>query len=133
IGYTLYDFIDDEVQKARIRSLVNASGNIDDLEIKIKSISKDDTETRSCLLSLYVHPDEEIPIVHGIIHDITNIKKAEYANLQTEKLAANERLIRMLAHEIRNPLNNIVLSVEHLMPDAGEEQKDFLGIIQRNS
>src|SRR5690606_23651094 len=84
IGYTLYDFIDDEVQKARIRSLVNASGNIDDLEIKIKSISKDDTETRSCLLSLYVHPDEEIPIVHGIIHDITNIKKAEYANLQTE-------------------------------------------------
>src|SRR5690606_18544854 len=70
---------------------------------------------------------------HGIIHDITNIKKAEYANLQTEKLAANERLIRMLAHEIRNPLNNIVLSVEHLMPDAGEEQKDFLGIIQRNS
>jgi signal transduction histidine kinase len=39
----------------------------------------------------------------------------------------------MLAHEIRNPLNNIVLSVEHLMPDSGEEQKDFLGIIQRNS
>ena len=133
IGYTLYDFVDDEVQKARIRGLVKASGNIDDLEIKIRSTTNDETETRTCLLSLYVHPDEEIPLVHGIIHDITNIKKAEYANLQTEKLAANERLIRMLAHEIRNPLNNIVLSVEHLTPDSAEEQKDFLGIIQRNS
>lgn len=133
IGYTLYDFVDDEVQRARIQGLVRASGNIDDLEIKLRSLSNDDSDTRTCLLSLYVHPDDEIPVVHGIIHDITNIKKAEYANLQTEKLAANERLIRMLAHEIRNPLNNIVLSVEHLLPDAADEQKDFLGIIQRNS
>jgi signal transduction histidine kinase len=39
----------------------------------------------------------------------------------------------MLAHEIRNPLNNIILSVEHLSPTADETQKDFLGIIQRNS
>ena len=133
IGNTLYDFIEEDVQKARIRSLVKASGNIDDLEVKILSDDKEDREPKNCLLSLYVHPEEESQVVHGIIHDITNIKKAEYANLQTEKLAANERLVRMLAHEIRNPLNNIILSVEHLMPDSGEEQKDFLNIIQRNS
>jgi len=74
------------------------------------------------------------PVVHGIIHDITNIKKAELSNLQAEKMAANERLIRILAHEIRNPLNNIILSVETLV-QANEDkmQKDFLGIIQRNS
>jgi hypothetical protein len=36
--------------------------------------------------------------IHGIIHDITNIKKAEQANVQAQKLAANERLIRILAH-----------------------------------
>ncbi|HEV7783640.1 MAG TPA: ATP-binding protein [Chitinophagaceae bacterium] len=131
-GRSLYDFIGDEVQKARIRDLVKSSGNIDDLEIKIR---RDDKETRNCLLSLRVqnHPGQQ-PMVHGIIHDITNIKKAELLNLQTEKLAANERLIRMLAHEIRNPLNNIILSVEHLLPaNDDDSQKNFLGIIERNS
>jgi len=132
LGRNLYEFIDDEVQKARIRDLVRTSGSIDDLEIKISSDTKD---VKTCLLSLYVlrNPDQS-PVVHGIIHDITNIKKAELGNLQTEKLAANERLIRMLAHEIRNPLNNIILSVEQLIPANKEEgQKEFLNIIQRNS
>lgn len=130
-GKSLYDFIDDNIQKARIRDLVKSSGNIDDLEIRIKA---DDKENRNCLLSLYVLKEtDHSPVVHGIIHDITNIKKAELSNLQTEKSSANERLIRMLAHEIRNPLNNIILSVEHLMPTEDETQKDFLGIIQRNS
>lgn len=131
-GRSLYDFLDDDVQKARIRDLMKTAGNIDDLEIKIEG---DDKEIKNCLLSLYVQQDvDQPPVVHGIIHDITNIKKAELANLQAEKLAANERLIRMLAHEIRNPLNNIILSVEHLTPADGDEtQKDFLGIIQRNS
>jgi PAS domain S-box-containing protein len=130
-GRSLYDFIDDEVQKARIRDLVRTSGNIDDLEIKVKG---DDNEIKNCLLSLYVLKDaDQAPVVHGIIHDITNIRKAELSTLQAEKLVANERLIRMLAHEIRNPLNNIILSVEHLMPPDDEGDKEFLNIIQRNS
>ncbi|MBC7874775.1 MAG: response regulator [Ferruginibacter sp.] len=131
-GHTLYDFIDEEVQIERIRDLVKNAGNIDDLEIKVQG---NDKEIKNCLLSLYVLRDgDQLPVVHGIIHDITNIKKAEFANLQGEKLAANERLIRMLAHEIRNPLNNIILSVEHLMPENNDEtEKDFLEIIQRNS
>jgi nitrogen-specific signal transduction histidine kinase len=100
-GHTLYEFIDDEVQKARIRDLIKTSGNIDDLEIKISGNNK---EFKYCLLSLYVQQHAgQLPAVHGIIHDITNIKKAEFSNLQAEKVAANERLIRMLAHEIRNP------------------------------
>ncbi|MEO7924803.1 MAG: ATP-binding protein [Chitinophagaceae bacterium] len=130
-GRTLYEFIDDEVTKARIKDLVKTSGNIDDLEIKLRGNSR---EVKNCLLSLYVQHNNEQPfVIHGIIHDITNIKKAELSNLQAEKLAANERLIRMLAHEIRNPLNNIILSVEQLLPNENEMEKNFLGIIQRNS
>lgn len=131
-GRSFYDFIPDAVQKARIADLVKSSGNIDDLEIKVVDDAK---EVKHCLLSLYVQPDnDKVPHVHGIVHDITKIKKAELANLQAEKLAANERLIRMLAHEIRNPLNNIILSTEHLMPESDDDpRKDFLDIIKRNS
>lgn len=132
MGRSLYDFIADDIQKARIRDLIKGSGNIDDLEVKIAGNKK---EAKNCLLSLYVQKSaDHAPVVHGIIHDITNIKKAELSNLQAEKLAANERLIRMLAHEIRNPLNNIILSVEQLISDENKEaEADFLGIIQRNS
>lgn len=131
-GRSLLDFIPDPVQRARIADLVKTAGNIDDLEVKVVD---DAREVKSCLLSLYIQPDgDKMPLVHGIIHDITNIKKAELANLQAEKLSANERLIRMLAHEIRNPLNNIILSTEHLMPSGDDDpHKDFLEIIKRNS
>jgi signal transduction histidine kinase len=76
-----------------------------------------------------------VNFVHGIIHDITNIKQAEKINLQKEKLAANERLVRILAHEIRNPLNNIKLSADNLaiINVADEKQKTMINIIQRNS
>jgi signal transduction histidine kinase len=68
------------------------------------------------------------------VHDITNLKKAEQANLQAQKLAANERLIRILAHEIRNPLNNITLAVDqlHVTREDEAKQKNLVGIVQRN-
>ena len=51
-----------------------------------------------------------------------------------EKLSATGRLARILAHEIRNPLNNINLSVEQLNSDANQEDsKIFFDIISRNS
>ncbi|MGZ3916968.1 MAG: sensor histidine kinase, partial [Flavisolibacter sp.] len=45
------------------------------------------------------------------------------------------RLVRTLAHEVRNPLNNINMSVEQLMQgsDENEETHLFLDIVQRNS
>jgi PAS domain S-box-containing protein len=129
---TLYDFIDDPVQIARVQDLVHKEGSIDDLEIRL---SRGEKEPRSCLLSLYVQKEAGgQSLVHGILHDITNIKKAQMATFQAEKMAANERLIRMLTHEIRNPLNNIILSSEQLISGNEDEvQKEFLGIIHRNS
>ncbi len=57
-----------------------------------------------------------------MIHDITSIRRAEKANLMVEKLGAAGRLVRTLAHEVRNPLNNINMSVEQLVnePKADE-------------
>lgn len=129
----LYDFINNDEQKNKIKAALALNENIDDLEIEIKNT---DNELKVCLLSL-LHENKAAGynLIHGIIHDITNIKKAEKINLQTEKLAANQRLVRVLAHEIRNPLNNISLSADQLstITETDEDQKVFLGIIQRNS
>jgi signal transduction histidine kinase len=54
--------------------------------------------------------------------------------MQTEKLRATERLVRTLAHEVRNPLNNINLSIEQLESEYTQEgTKIYIDIINRNS
>jgi signal transduction histidine kinase len=71
--------------------------------------------------------------VQGIVHDITNLKKIEKATLQGEKLASTGRLVRIIAHEVRNPLNNITLSVEQMQQDIKDEQMQlYMNIISRN-
>jgi PAS domain S-box-containing protein len=135
VGRNLTEFISEHNLNGKLQSSNGngKNGDIEDSEIKIRNNSN---ETKECLLSLASQrqADDETYMMHGIIHDITKIKMAEAANLQAEKLAANERLIRMLAHEIRNPLNNIILSIDQLMPMQRDEmQKSFMDIIQRNS
>ena len=73
-------------------------------------------------LSMEMDADDNL-YVQGIIHDITNLKKAEKATLQAEKLGAANRLVRALAHEVRNPLNNINLSVEQLAQENLQEYR----------
>lgn len=69
----------------------------------------------------------------SIIHDVTAQRKAEREALMLEKMAATGRLVRTLAHEVRNPLTNIHLSVEQLESEIhDEDNKLFLGIIKRN-
>jgi len=132
LNCSLFEFLNDETQKEKLRHLLAREENCNDIEIQIQD---QQGEIKPCLLSvsfqLDSHPHH---LIHGIIHDITNIRKAEQANIQAQKLAANERLIRILAHEIRNPLNNITLAVEQLKtPSDDEEIQNYLvGIVQRN-
>ena len=130
---SLFDFIPDPLVKKKIKSALQQNKNINELEIEIKNTQQ---EKRACILSILLESKTVgEDLVHGIIHDITNIKKAEQINLQSAKLAANERLVRILAHEIRNPLNNIQLSADNLetILNASGNEKAMIGIIQRNT
>ena len=90
---------------------------------------------KQCILSATKEKNVEGKTYYqGIIHDITLIKKAESVTLRAEKLAATGRLVRTLAHEVRNPINNINLACEHLKSgDMSEENTLYLDIIYRNS
>ena len=72
--------------------------------------------------------------IQGIIHDITNLKIIEKSKLQTEKLASASRILRTIAHEVRNPINNISLAAEQIKNEPGKfDNPLYLDIIQRNS
>ena len=130
----LYDLLDGEKDKSFLKKYIEETGEVDDMEIELLTKEND---KKNCILSLSKEADEinGNSYFHGIIHDITHLKKAEKITLQVEKLAAAGRLVRTLAHEVRNPLNNISLSLEELQSESSEntQHKVYLDIIQRNS
>ena len=129
---SVYELITDEIAKKLLQKLLYEEGEVNDLELEVQNKMGD---KKICIFSLTSPLDATGHIYYqGLMHDITNLRKAEKANLMVEKLGATGRLVRTLAHEVRNPLNNINMSVEQLV---GEAQNDdaalFLDIIQRNS
>lgn len=129
---SLYEFIPDEMQKKLLEKMLYEEGEVNDLELEFQQKSGD---RKACIFSLTAPLDSTGHIYYqGLIHDITNLKKAEKANLMVEKLGATGRLVRTLAHEVRNPLNNINMSVEQLAHNPVQQESElFLDIIQRNS
>jgi PAS domain S-box-containing protein len=129
---SLYDLLD-ERENAFIAERIATSGVLHDREIELRS---KEGEKKYCILSLSVETDfNGQRYIHGLLHDITELKKAEKATLQAEKLAATGRLIQTLAHEVRNPLNNINLSLEQLHHEIKtvDDAEIYMEIIQRNS
>ncbi len=69
----------------------------------------------------------------GIFFDYTTIKKSVADAILRERTAANHQLVRTLAHEIRNPLTNINLSINYLEEEVGDDLKMYTSMVRRNS
>ncbi|TLU99201.1 hybrid sensor histidine kinase/response regulator [Dyadobacter luticola] len=103
---------------------------IHDQELRV--LTKDG-DKKYCLFSASVEFDEDHPYIQGRMHDMTARKQSERERLFSEKMAVTGRLVRMLAHEVRNPLTNVNLSAEQLeMELVDEDQKFYTQIIKRN-
>ncbi len=128
---SIFDLMVNEVDKEMIKTQLK-SGEIDDKEIQMRT--KND-ELIFGILSLSKEMDSAGKVfLQGIIHDITELKKIEKNNVRLEKLGMAERLVRTLAHEVRNPLNNINLSLEQLTEEMRTDDANlYLEIITRNS
>ncbi len=128
----LTDLLEEETDKVYLENQLRSEGEVNDWETVL--LNKEGHKLHCIISGSMEHDEYEGSYIQGIIHDITDLKKAEKITLQAEKLAAAGRLIRTLAHEVRNPLNNINLSAEQMFVDTNDvEQKLYLEIIQRNS
>lgn len=144
VGESLFGYTADAFQHMRltdllvypedaqlIENLLQSKGEINDRELDLRAKNQ---QTINCVLSLSREKDAGGEnYIQGIVHDISAIKNAEKAALQTTRLNATERLVRTLAHEVRNPLNNIILAVEQLDTPKLENEKIYLDIVIRNS
>lgn len=132
LGRSLYDLIDDKAIRAKIREGLKTSSEVADLELVLTDKNQ---EKKYFVLTASEQQDTNgNGYIQAILHDITNLKKAERATLYAEKLASAGRLVRTLAHEVRNPLNNVQMAVEQLNTEhIPDDDKIFLDIILRNS
>jgi PAS domain S-box-containing protein len=128
---SLYNLFARKEAAINLKDRLSVSGEVEDLEVEFLTRNK---EKRNCILSIswQVYSTGET-YIQGIIHDITNLKRIERATFQIEKLRSTATLLRTLAHEVRNPLTNINLSVEQLKPEMDSEDANiYLDIIARN-
>ncbi len=134
LEHTVYDLLADTSDRDLLQRIIYEEGDVNDVELEFLTKGG---EKKTCIFSVTATVDSSGSQYQGLMHDITNLKRAEKANLQIEKLGATGRLVRTLAHEVRNPLNNINMSVEQLLqnPESPDpvESPLFLDIIQRNS
>ncbi|MEO6491089.1 MAG: ATP-binding protein [Ferruginibacter sp.] len=131
LSISLYELLASEDEKETLKDLIAYKKEVDVMELVFKTKTG---ALKYCILSLSLEQQFAEHYFQGIIHDITNLKKAERATLRMEKRGVADRLVHVLAHEVRNPLNNINLSLEQLSPEfRGSESQIYLDIISRNS
>jgi len=129
---SLYNIIANKIDAVVIKEQMGVQGEVSDKEVEIITKSG---EKKYCILTLSTETDiAGAKYTQGIIHDITSLKKAEKDTLMLEKLNVAGRLVRIMAHEVRNPLNNIMLSTDQLEQSIDNpEGKICMEIINRNA
>lgn len=78
--------------------------------------------------------DEVNKIFLCVVQDLTEKKREEQEKQQQQKLVLTGRIARVIAHEVRNPLTNILLAVSQFKeePAHTEDGKLYMDIIERN-
>jgi PAS domain S-box-containing protein len=128
----MIDLYEDPQKRNRILDAVKLHGEVIDFE---KVLIAKDGKKKICLVSAGIHLEPSGKILfQGIIHDITKRRKAEQDLATAEKLAVTGQVVRMIAHEVRNPLTNITLSLEQLESELkdGSDLEMYFDIIKRN-
>lgn len=126
---SLYDLITEETDRDLLAARLNTSGKVDDFQVEIVNGNQ---MRKVVLISASREMDMQgQPYYQGVIHDITLLKRAEEITLQAEKLESKAMVIRTLAHEIRNPLNNINVSIEQIKAMVSADDVELLNIVQR--
>jgi PAS domain S-box-containing protein len=123
----------DKEDRIKFIETINKTGNFSNFEVTLKD---KEGNKKFCTITASIQKVDDTGNTYyqGIIHDMTLRKKAEHDLMIAEKLAITGKIARILAHEVRNPLTNINLSVEQIeeeLQDSGFQP--YFEIIKRNS
>lgn len=128
----MHELLENKSSFRQITSKLFSDKEIRDISIDIRTKAG---SSKPCLLSCkMVKTPNEGTYLHGVISDQTHRLKAERESLMNEKIQSAARLMRTLAHEVRNPLTNIHLAAESLEAESEDDYLEmYINIIKRNA
>lgn len=135
IDLNLSAIFSDEKDYDYLRAELKGYDQVKDFEVVLVN---NRGEKKICMINCVFIPDQtsDFCCYQGIIYDLTLRKKAEKDMLVAERLSMTGKLARTIAHEVRNPLTNLNLALEHLrdeMPKDNEAVQLYSEIIERNA
>ncbi len=118
----------------RLYRALTTEGKVIDFEAQLKHKNQNIV---TCNLSAARLVDSEQNLLgyQGIITDISEKQKVQQELIRLEKMMMTANIARSIAHEVRNPLTNINLSLEQFSTEI-EERDDlavYVDIIHRNA
>lgn len=102
-------------------SLLRKEGKLINKQLRVKN--EKETNTYVISISSYLNEVTDEHEYQGIIRDISKQKRIEEKAKIQEKIAITGKMARTIAHEIRNPLSNITLSISEI--EAAVENNDL--------
>lgn len=126
-----FNLIIDKENNVTFERLMAATGEVKNIPIDMFT---NDGQQKPCYLTSKIVTNlTGESFVHGVIADQTDRLKAERESMMNEKIQAAARLMRTLAHEVRNPLTNINLAAENLDAETDDDYLAvYIDIIKRN-
>lgn len=115
-------------------SELNRLGMVKDMEAVLKN-KKTNSNINAVITSVELKDATgAVTGFQGIIRDVSKQKLTELELRKAEKLAITGKLARTIAHEVRNPLTNISLSVDQLLSEIPDNESltFYTAIINRN-
>lgn len=105
----------------------SASGQLE-YDFKTKHGKKLDVLVNAVML------DEAAQIFLCVVQDVTDKKREEQEKQHYEKFVITGRIARVIAHEVRNPLTNILLAVSQFKQESSvpNDTDTYVEIIERN-
>jgi len=128
---SLLTFFHKEDQALAFKAVLNADSDIQNFQAALITINGG---VAHCSISASIQKDgQNKNYYQGTIRDETNFKHIEKNYLHSEQQNESANFPLILAHEFRNPLNNIKLAVESLLPVINNKENVFLlEVIQRS-
>ncbi len=126
-------FFKNKLSFEKLKKELQTNRNVESKEVILLNKQK---KPITVLISFFeIIDDNQKRIYQGIVKDITKEKDLRSQLLKTERLSTTGKLARSIAHEIRNPLTNISLSLEQLeeLIETIPETKDYINILKRNT
>ena len=139
VGSPIQDFLSIDPQAGSFLDLMRQNLS-ETFEVEIEILVNSTPRKINCMLHFSII-DESSNIAQIVLYDITEIKEKELRDKILEKQALTGKTAQVIAHEIKNPLSNIQLSLGELkqiletidFPNPDENPHVFMDIIDRNS